>query len=140
MEDQLEQINARVSRATERMNIFTCLDGLIADKERVDVLQQKTQLKMNEIAEKKRLLENKLKSLNDEKVTIQNAGTFKRAFLRSLDAVEKTLHQTASLCSPRSESLLIMGSFSRIQKHAAVRSVAEFHWKIQRLQGSSASK
>jgi hypothetical protein len=89
LEVQLERINASVAHATELMKSFIAMDGLIADRERVATTFQKSQTERNSVAERQRTLENKAEVLQTEKEKVRAAGTIRRAFMRSLDAIEK---------------------------------------------------
>lgn len=94
LESQLEQINIQASRATEIMKTFKVLDGLVADKEHTNASIQKSQSDYNSLIEKKQILEKKHNALAVERQNIQKAGTIKRVFLRSLEAVEKDIRET----------------------------------------------
>jgi hypothetical protein len=89
LERQLERIIISVARATEIMKSFSILDGLIADREKVTAAFQKAQIDSNNIVERKRALKQRIEALQIEKQKVQGAGAIKRAFLRSLDAIEK---------------------------------------------------
>lgn len=91
LEVQLERINASVVHATKIMKIFIALDGLVAERGRVATTFQQEQTGHNLLAGKKRTLEKRLEALQLEKQKVQMAGTIKRAFLRSLDAIEKDI-------------------------------------------------
>lgn len=100
LEVQLERINASVARATEIMKSFSVLDGLIADRERVASTVQKIQGDRNAVVERKRAIEQRLETLQAEKQKVQLAGTIKRAFLRSLDSIEKDIQRASTELKP----------------------------------------
>jgi hypothetical protein len=89
LEAQIEQINSSVARATELMKAFIVVDGLVADRERVAITFQQAQTDRNAVVERKRTLEKRFEALQAEKQKVHLAGTIKRAFLRSLDAIAK---------------------------------------------------
>ena len=91
LEVQLERINASVAHATEQMKSFIVVDGLVADRERVTTTFKQAQTERNSVAERKRTLEKRSEALQGEKEKFQKAGTLKRAFLRSLDVIEKDI-------------------------------------------------
>ncbi len=109
LEEQIDQINARVSRATEHMKLFMLLDGLIANGERADALLKKIHTEFGALSEKKRALEDKLQLLHEEKATIQSAGTLKRVFLRSLGAVGKDIKANEGALLARARELADSG-------------------------------
>jgi len=96
LETQLEQINIQVSRTTEIMKTFKALDGLFADKEHTSASLQKSQADYNSLIEKKQTHEKRHNAFAIEKQNIQKAGTIKRVFLRSLEAVEKDIRETSA--------------------------------------------
>ena len=96
LETHLERINKQVSRAMEIMKTFKVLDGLVADKEHTGKSIQKQQTDYASLSEQKQTLQKKQKLLSDEKQTIMNAGTIKRVFLRSPEAVEKDIRETGA--------------------------------------------
>lgn len=109
LETQLERINAQSSRAAEIMRVFKVLDGLIADKEHAGTLLQKKQVDYSSLAEKKQSLVNKQASLADEKQKILTAGTFKRAFLRSPEAVEKDIRENSAALLVKEREIIACG-------------------------------
>jgi hypothetical protein len=96
LETQLERINKQVMRATEIMKTIMVLDGLVADKEYTEKSIQKQQADYASLTEQKQTLQKKQKLLSDEKQNILNAGTIKRVFLRSPEAVEKDIRETGA--------------------------------------------
>ena len=80
-----------MAHATEQMKSFIVVDGLVADRERIATTLQQAQTERNSVAARKRTLEKKAEALQAEKEKFQMAGTIKRAFLRSLDAIEKDI-------------------------------------------------
>lgn len=93
LESQLERINSSMARANGLMKAFTALDGLIADKQRILKDFQQNQTDRNEIDERKRSLEGRVQDLQAERIKVQQAGTIKRAFLPSIETIEKELKQ-----------------------------------------------
>ena len=96
LETQLDRINAQVSRASELMKVFKVLDGLTADKGQATASLQKVQTDYGSFTEKKKALENKQMTIAEERQNIQNAGTIRRAFMRSLDTVDKDIRETSA--------------------------------------------
>lgn len=91
LEIQLEKINTSVARATLLMKAFAVLDGLVTDRQRVSVIFQKNQNELNAAIERKRSLIKRVEDLQAEKRKVQLAGAIKRAFLRSMERIEKDL-------------------------------------------------
>lgn len=93
LEGQLERINSTVSHAIGLMKAFTVLDGLLVDREHVDVAFQQSQTVRNSAFELKRIIEKQIETLLAEKLKVSVAGTLKRIFMRSMDVIEKELQQ-----------------------------------------------
>jgi hypothetical protein len=91
LEVQLKRINTSVAQATELMKLFIVVDGLVADRTRIANTFQQAQIERNSVAKRKRTLERQAEVLQAEKEKVQKAGTIRRAFLRSLDAIEKDI-------------------------------------------------
>ncbi len=93
LEIQLERINSSMSRANRLMKAFALLDGLIAERESVSEIFQQNQKKRNTDLERKLSLEKRIEDLQAEKQKVQLAGAIKRAFLRSIERIEKDLQK-----------------------------------------------
>ncbi|WP_084154214.1 AAA domain-containing protein [Citrifermentans bremense] len=109
LEIQLDRINAQVSRATELMKMFKVLDGLNVDKSQATASFQKVQAEYGSLTEKKKTLEDKQKTLVEERQNIQNAGTIRRVFMRSLDVVEKDIRDTGTAFLSKERELIACG-------------------------------
>jgi hypothetical protein len=91
LEVQLERIKASVARATGLMKTFTFIDGLVVDRERIDSSFQQAQGGHNSVTKRKQTLEIQCEALQTEKQKVQMAGSIKRVFLRSIEAIEKDI-------------------------------------------------